>query len=246
MSGISQFELSYQLSPIILCNGIAGNLAGSKLPIISITEAQSYPDGVLVGGGPTDVNGYFAYYQPLPGSTLGENEIGTYPFANQAVAANALIAQPLTISMLMICPSRGNGGFDYSLTIMTSLQQSLAQHDALGGTYTIITPKFFYTNCVRMRMVDVSSAITKQAQNTYQIDFKQPLLTLEAAQNAQNSLMSKLTSGAPITGQPTYSGSAASVGQPGSLAGTTLPAGNSTAGGNTALSNSLSGQYTYS
>ena len=232
--GTAQFTLSYELCPIIFCGGIAQNMPGGVLPITSITEAESFPDGVLNSGGPLSLDDYFAHFVPLPGGTLGENQIGEYPFANQAVAGNAVIAQPLIISALMICPARDEDGYAIKAAIMASLVQAMAQHDSLGGTYTYVTPTYFYTDLIRLRMVDVSTAQSKQAQNSYQIDFRRPLLTLEEAQSAQNTLMSKLSNGTQISGQPSYSGGAAAVGQPSSLIGTSLPAGGSTAGTNTA------------
>ena len=230
--GTAAWMLSFQLSPIILCNGIAQNLPVGVLPIISITEAASFLQGVFGGGGPASLDDYFANFTPLPGGTLAENQLGAYPFANQTVAGNAIIAQPKVISMLMICPAKRN--YLITLATMMALTSALDQHDAAGGTYTIITPKAFYTNCIRTRMADVSNAATHQAQNAYQIDFIQPLLTLQAAQAAQNSLMSKLSNGVQINGPPSYSGAAASVGQPASLAGAPIPAGAATIGINTA------------
>jgi hypothetical protein len=230
------WTLSFELSPIVLCGGIAQYLGAGLLPIISITEAVDFVTGVLGSGGPPNLDDFFAHYQPLPGGTLAENQIGNYPFANQNVAANAIIAQPLTISMLMICPARQAGGYPKALATMMLLTSMLNQHDQLGGTYTVITPKGFYTNLVRLRMVDVSTAQSHQAQNAYQLDFLRPLLTLEQAQSAQSSLMAKLSNGTQIQGQPAWSGSAAAVGQPSSLAGTSIPAGAATAGINTAPS----------
>jgi hypothetical protein len=232
--GTAQFTLSYQISPIVLCGGIAQNVQGGVLPIISITESQSFNAGIPSAGGPINLDDYFANFAPLPGGTLGENQIGEYPFANQAVAGNAIIAQPLVISMLMTCPARQPVGYAQVLSTMTALVQALNQHDSLGGTYTVVTPKYYYTNLIRLRLVDISSSESRQAQNAYQWDFRRPLLTLEAAQAAQNTLMSKLSNGTQINGQPSYSGGATSVGQPSSLAGSSIPSGASTAGTNTA------------
>jgi hypothetical protein len=229
----SAWSLSYQLCPIILTGGIAQTIPGGVLPITSITEAASFPQGILNAGGPVNLDRYFAYFIPLPGGTLGENRIGEYPFANQAVAGNAIIADPLMISALMICPVQDQGWSQKSQT-MAALVSAMAQHDSLGGTYIYVTPAYTYTDLIRVRMVDVSKADTHQPQNCYQLDFRKPLLTLAAAQQAQNTLMNKLGSGTQISGQPAYSGNAAAVGQPSSLVGTSLPAGASTAGTNTA------------
>lgn len=221
--GSAVYQLSFELSPIIFCGGIAANIPGGVLPIVAITEAVNFPLGLLSGSTSLNLDNFFAHFLPLPGSTLAENQIGAYPFANQGVAGNAIIAQPLTVSMLMICPTQNN--YLAALGTMMALKAAMAQHDALGGTYTVITPKAFYQNCIRVRMVDASTAESKQPQNTYQIDFLQPLLTLQAAQAAQNSLMSKLTGGTQILGAPSFSGIASAIGLPSSLAGTSLPAG---------------------
>jgi hypothetical protein len=230
--GSAQWTMSFEISPIVFCNGIAAGLPGGVMPIISITESDNFAGGIASSGGPLNVADYFAHFVPLPGSTLGDNQIGNYPFANQAVAGNAIIRQPRVISALMICPARD--GYADAQARMMALIAAFDQHDALGGTYTYVTPKYPYLNLVHLRTVDVSTSQTKQAQNSYQIDFYQPLLTLEAAQAAQSSLMSKLSSGAPIQGQPSYSGAAASVGQPSSLAGASIPAGAGSAGTSTA------------
>jgi hypothetical protein len=233
MSGSIAWALSYELAPIVFCGGIAQNLPGGVMPITSITESDSFPQGIFNNGGPLDINDYFAHFVPLPGGTLGENDIGKYPFANQAVAGNAIIAQPLVISALMICPVQDRGWAAKSAT-MAALKGAFDQHDSLGGTYTYITPAFFYTNLVRLRMVDVSTASSKQPQTAYQLDFYRPLLTFEAAQQAQNTLMNKMSNGTQIQGQPSYSGAPANVGQPSSLGGSTIPSGSSSAGTNTA------------
>lgn len=215
------FSLAFEISPIVLTNGIAQNLPSNALPIVVLTERANFPLGLLSGSvSLASLDSFFAHFIPMPGSTLGDNQIGNYPFANQTVAANAIIAQPLTVSMLMICPVQNN--YLAGLGTMLSLQSALAQHDASGGTYTIVTPKMFYTNCIRTRMVDVSTAASHQAQNTYQLDFVQPLLTLEAAQAAQSALMNQLSNGQQVNGQPTWSGLFTAGGFPASLTGPSL------------------------
>ena len=217
------FALSFQYSPIIFTGGIAASSPlGGAIPIVAITEAVNYPLGLLSGATSFDPDSFFASFAPLPGGTLIECEVGRYPFANQAVAGNAVIQQPTNLSMLMTCPTRNN--YAAALGTMVALRAVVRQHAALGGTYTVVTPKSFETNMILLRIVDVSSGESKQAQNAYQWDFYRPLLTLEAAQSAQNSLMSKLSGGTQINGDPSYSGAAAPSGVPSSLAGTSIPA----------------------
>ena len=230
--GEAAFDLSYVYSPIIFCNGIAANYPGGVLPIISITESSNFPSGVSGAGTGPGPAGYFARFAPLPGATAFEADYGTYSFANQAVAGNAAIISPRVLSMLMICPAKG--GYADAQARFTALISAFSQHVILGGTFTVITPKLFWTNMLLKRVPDVSTAESKQAQNTWQLDFFKPLLTLEEAQAAQSSLMSKLSSGTQIQGQPSYSGASSTVGQPSSLAGASIPAGAGTAGTNTA------------
>lgn len=214
--GLIAYQLSFQVSPIILTGGVASAIPGGMLPIISITEAVNFVGGLLSGASPTSLDDFFASYRPLPGSTLIDNQIGNYPFANQAVAANAIIAQPLTLSMLMTCPVRQQGGYATKLATMIALKATLTQHAASGGTYTVATPVCYYDNLILLRVTDVSGDQSKQAQMAFRWDFVQPLLTLAAADAAQNSMMSKLTAGTQTDGS--LSGTAPTIGSPPSLA----------------------------
>jgi len=219
-AGLSAFKLAFELSPIVMQNGIAQNIPGQMLPIIAITESLNFAAGLLEGGDNLDFDDFFAHFVPVPGSTLSDQQIGHYPFANQAVAANAVIADPLTISLRMICPYRGEGGWAIKLATMTALQAAVKLHNASGGTYIVATPNFFYTSCVSRRLYDVSRSDDKQAMNTYQWDFEAPLLTLQDAQQAQSSLMSQITNGTGISGAPSWTG----LGGAGGVQGAGAPA----------------------
>lgn len=219
--GYVAFKLAFQLSPIILTNGIASSIPGGMLPIIAITESINFAAGLLSQADDISLDDFFAHYEPLPGSTLVDNQIGKYPFANQAVAANAIIAQPLGISLIMHCPVRKSLGYAAKLATMMALKATLDQHSQSGGTYTIATPSFFYTDCILIRITDASAGDSKQAQNAFRWDFEKPLLTLAQAQQAQNSLMSKLSSGASVpasNGAISWSGLSSTIGSPPSLA----------------------------
>lgn len=235
-AGLAAFKLSFQLSPIILTGGIASFIPGGMLPIISITETLSFTDGLLSGGNDlTDLDDFFANFHPLPGAEMINFVLGEYPFANQATAANAVIAQPYVISLRMICPAKDESGYAVKLATMLALQATLNMHGSQGGTYIVATPSFFYTNCVLLRMFDTSDTTSKQAQNTWQLDFRKPLLTLADAQAAQNNLLSQITSGTPISGQPAWSGLSPTVGLPASVAGpSVVPALSNPVGGGTA------------
>lgn len=220
-AGLAAFQLSFELSPILLIDGIATQIAGGVLPIIAITEAANFITGLLSGGSNLNLDNFFAHFQPLPGSTLFDLQIGTYPFANQSVAANATIMQPLQLSMLMRCPARNVLGYAAKLGTMMALQQVLSQHAALGGTYIVITPSYFYTNGILTNLRDVSDPESHQVQNAYQWDFTFPLLTLNQAQSVQNSLMSKLT-GQTQLDSTSWSGVGNTVASPSSLGATSL------------------------
>lgn len=222
--GAVSFQLSFQISPIILTGGVAGNIAGGQLPIISLTQGNIYTT-LLSGGTDLSLDDFFAQFMPLPGATLADNQVAVYPFANQQTAANAIVTQPLRVSMAMICPVRPPGGYAEKLAVLSSLQATLAQHDISGGTYTVVTPSFVYTNCIRTRWEDISNGESKQPQVMWRFDFEQPLITLQQAAGAQNNLMGKISSGTQINGTPNWSGAAPTVGNPGSgVAPSVVPA----------------------
>ncbi len=205
-SNLPGWKMAYQLTPIILTGGIA-TAQGGAIPIIkltdpsvsgiSVTSAGVAITGTVTGASDPQLDGFFASYMPLPGASLIANEVATYPFANQSVAANAIITQPLNISMLMTCPANGSGGYWQKQTTMSSLQSSLAQHNSLGGTYSIITPAYIYTYCIMTGMRDVSGGDSKQVQYAWQLDFTQPLVTTQAAAQAKNSLIQQIESQVP-------------------------------------------------
>jgi hypothetical protein len=216
------WAIAFQKTPILLTRGIATNLPGGILPIVALTEAANFATGLLQGKINIDLDNFFANWKPMPGSALISFQAATYPFANQAIAANAIISQPLPISMLMTCPAQlppasGNvqlaptlpgqtalaqksGGYPGKLAVITALQTTLALHSGLGGTYSVMTPSFIYTDCLLLNMRDVSGGESQQVQYTYQFDFLQPLVSLASAQSALNSLMQKLTNNTPISG----------------------------------------------
>lgn len=212
-SGVEQFRLTFELSPIILTNGIAANMPGGGMPIISLLDPGGSPRSA---GGPEIP---FANFIPLPGATLIDQDVGTYPFANQAVAANAVITKPLIVSFRMVCPVKTPGGYARKLSVISALQATLAKHNASGGTYVLATPSLYYTNCLMLGMRDVSEGVgeSAQAQTDWQLDFLKPLLTLQDAQQAQNALMTKISSGTRVD-DPAWSGPQPTVGNPDSLA----------------------------
>ncbi|EBI9507420.1 hypothetical protein DLQ11_09155 [Salmonella enterica] len=99
------YKLGFEISPVILCDGVAQSIPGGMLPIVALTQSASYVSGLMGGAIElTDLDKYFCHWRAAPGGTMVDYDIGRYPFANQAVAANALLSQPLRIPMLMDAP----------------------------------------------------------------------------------------------------------------------------------------------
>lgn len=208
------FKLAYEISPIVLTGGVA-NFAGGALPLVAVTEAASFVTGLLSGGTSLNLDDFFAHFRPLPGSSLVANDVGHYPFANQAVAANAVISRQQHVSLLMTCPARPPGGWAAKLATMTALKAVIDQHTQLGGTYTVATPSFFYVNCLLLDLRDVTPGDSSAPQRDWQWDFEQPLLTLAQADQALGNLMGRIAAGGPVPGaNPTWSGLGPTVGQP--------------------------------
>jgi hypothetical protein len=216
----SSFQLAYQISPIIFSGGIAQDVPGGLLPIVLLSQAPDFLGGLLGDTDFSSLDDYLLQFRPVQGGTLIEQKIGMYPFANQSVAANAVIREPLQISLLMMIIAKPNiAGYATKAMVIQSLQSAFAAHNNSGGTYTIATPVFTYTDVVQLTVRDASRSDSKQPQNAYQCDFIQPLVTLQAALQAQaqmNSTMAQINSGTATTGA--QSGSDPTVGQPPSLA----------------------------
>lgn len=215
----SKWKLSYQISPILLVGGVAQGMDGGALPIVAITDSIRFSQGLLQSPESFDLDACFAQFEPLASASLVDQDVATYPFANQAVAANATIANGLRVSMIMICPARDNTGYLAKAGIMAGLQSTLTRHNSQGGTYAVATPSYIYTGCLLQKLVDITSGESAQPQTHWQWDFYQPLLTEQQAEQAQNALMSKISSGTPMSQQnPTWSGVSNTVGQQPTLA----------------------------
>lgn len=227
-AGYVATKTAYEITPIILTRGIATSVGG-YLPIVALTQlgfgsglgiagaAVSAIATLATGGNPLNLNNFFANFQPMAGATLINNQIATYPFANQAVAANAIITQPLAISMVMYCPVRETLGYATKLAIMISLQNTLSQHNISGGTYSVVTPSYIYTDCIMTGMRAIDGGDSKQVQYAWQLDFSQPLVSTQAAATAQNSLMQSLANGTPVGGTPAQAPTGLPVGAPSPL-----------------------------
>jgi hypothetical protein len=203
--GYIAFKLATEISPIILTRGIAANFGlGQLLPIVALTEGVNFLQNLILSGSPTgavDLDKFFAHFYVLPGTQLQSQQVAMVPMANQAVAANATIQQPLPISMMMICPAREDGGYAAKFATMTALQRTLSQHNGAGGTYTVVTPSYIFTDCLMLSMRDVTGGEAgRQRQQMWQLDFVQPLVSISAIDSAVNSQMSKLQKFLPLDG----------------------------------------------
>jgi len=197
--GRTIYKLGFEITPIIFTNGIAGKDWG-YLPIIALTEGPNLLTTIVGGGNPFNLDNFFAHFSPVAGGRLANFAVGQYPFANQSVAANAIISEPLNISVRMSIPVNKAGGHTAKLATMMLLQAAIQKHASLGGTYTVATPAYFYTNCILTALTDVSTGDSPIPQNTWQFDFIQPLITLQQAQAAQSTFMQSVTNGTPTDG----------------------------------------------
>lgn len=213
------WRTTFEICPIILTGGMASNIPGGMLPAVAISQAISFGTGLLTGNAVPSLDGFFAHFMPVPGATLIENQFGLYPFANLTVAANALISQPLHLSMRMICPVNTTAGYYTKLATMTAMKMAFDQHNNSGGLYSIMTLSYIYTNCVMVGMRDVGAEGTKQVQVEWQIDFMKPLVTLADATQTYNNAMGQINSGVQTNGQP--SGPSSTAPGPGDVGGGT-------------------------
>lgn len=200
----SQIQLSYQVCPIILTGGVASQLPGSMLPMLSLLNPSTL-------GGPgasanlfpfsmSDLDDAFGAFNVLPGGTLIAQSIAKYPFANQWVAANAVIREPLTLSLIMDSPMRGPNAWALKHMVFTTVQATLANHNNAGGTYTVVTPAFQYDNLIMTAMTDNSRGNNSLPQNAWRFDFEKPLVAGGDLTAAQNGLTNALTNGTPTDG----------------------------------------------
>lgn len=202
-TGETLFQLAYQISPIILHNGIASFVPKGYLPLAALTEAGNYSldatFNFIFSGNTTNYQPFA--YKPLPGSTLLDFDIATYPFANLQMAANAVVQNPLKISILMTCPAQNGGGYILKQALLTGLQTALQNHVLMGGSFSIITPAYTYTDCLLTTMIDVTSPSDEKVQEVYQLNFIQPLLTQSAATSTLSTSLNRTKLGLPTTGE---------------------------------------------
>lgn len=199
------FQMAFEISPILLVDGLAADIPGGTLPIAAITEGLSIANGLLHG----EINGPTARFIPMAGTTMLNQDIGNLNFYNQATAANAVVNRPNKVIMQMIRPvSTKDGGYATKSLTFTTLKMALDKHNQSGGSYTVLTPAFIYTGCLLRSVVDNSgfSENNKQAQHSWMFEFDQPLLTISQLDAALGNLMSKFDSGLPSSSGLSWSG----------------------------------------
>jgi hypothetical protein len=198
---ISQIQLLYQLTPIWLQNGIASSITGGYLPILSILNYEIF--AALTSQQPIaddwSFENAFAIFQPAPGGSLVSQSVAEYPFANVSVAANAIIRNPINVSMVMMTPMKEDNAWAMKQSRMTSLKSVLDTHNNLGGTYVVFTPAYVYSDMAMLDLTDISTGTSPLPQNTWRWDFTKPLISLADIYGAENNLIAKITAGLPAT-----------------------------------------------
>ena len=197
-AGQAAFKLTFEISAVTLSGGIASQMVGGMLPLMTV-----------LGGSDAALDDAFGYFHPLPNTALILQQVGHYPFANLSIAANAQISEPLPISLLFTCPVRDAGGYSAKLATMTALQNTLKNHIASGGTFNVATPSFFFNDLILLGLHDVTGD-GNQPQVQWKWDFEKPLITIADATATQNQLMSQIGSGLPTDGQQSGAGAVGS------------------------------------
>lgn len=202
------FTLAFQKSPILLVDGLAGSIPGGVLPVAVFTEGASVAGGLLTGKG-IAMASLTTSFEPAPGGTLVVNEVGTYPFLNQATAANAVIKKPNRITLHMTRPATTtNGGYLSKPVTFSALKMALEKHTDMGGSYTVLTPACVYTGCILRTLVDISgfNEQVKQTQYKWAFEFEQPLISASQLDAQLGNLMSKFSGGIPSPSGLSWSG----------------------------------------
>lgn len=221
---LSQWQLLYQISPIFLKDGVAtGAISGNMLPLLAIINADAF-DSVLMGGSPNwTLDEAFGIFQPAPGGSLVEQSIAEYPFANLNVAANAIVRNPINVSLVMLTPMKTPQAWSLKIATMTALKATLDNHNNAGGTYVVFTPAYIYQDMCMTALTDISTAQSPLPQNAWRWDFTRPLVQLRDAYNAESNLMSKITASLPVATDST--GVLTATGMPGSSVNVAIGAG---------------------
>ena len=200
----SAYDFFYQVSPITLSGGLFSGAPGGDMSIAALTGAVSLIQGAITNQG-ISLNDFPIRFMVVPGGMLINNSVATYPFANQYVAGNANIFQPLPVALVMIAPVNDIAGYLTKQSLLSGIQNTFQSHILAGGTFDIMTPASNYYDCLLTTMSDITGGDTKQQQIIWQLDFVKPLITQQQAQAAMGTLLQKISNGSPVT-SPTWSG----------------------------------------
>jgi hypothetical protein len=217
---IQQYQLAYQISPLYLTAGVAQSAPGSIMPFLSYIQ----PGGFSVLGpdflptafqtyDSTSLDNAFGSFSVIPGGNLNKNTVAKYPFANSYVAANAIIREPLNISLIWDTPMRGAGAWNIKLATMTSIKKIFDNHINAGGLFTVATPAYIYTNLILTGLTDNSRGTVALPQNAWRFDFERPLVVraeLEQAFYNLSQLFTRVQNGTLTDGS--WSGIPPSIG----------------------------------
>src|SRR3974377_623693 len=199
----SDVQLRFQVCPIILTGGAAAQVPGGMIAMLQLFSGTGGTNSLGLPFDIGDLDDAFGAFNVLPAGNLVNQQIAKYPFANQSVAANATIREPLTISIIMDAPMRGPSAWSRKQTIMTALKATLDNQNNLGGKYIFLIPAYMYENLIMLSLTDNSRGNNSLPQNAWRFDFEKPLVALEDLQGAQSQLMSKITGGSPTGGNTT-------------------------------------------
>jgi hypothetical protein len=191
---MDRVKLQYQVSPVYLTGGIAGGMGGGYMPMLSLTDSAAFGNNILGTAG-YSLDDAFGTWQVAAGGTLLEQNVGQYPFANLTVAGNAIITNPLNLSMIMLTPMRGANAWEVKKSTMQSLVSTLKQHCNSGGTFMVDTPSYVYTDMILLNITDVSMAMNALPQNAWRFDFHKPLISMSDAATTYGNLLSKMQNG---------------------------------------------------
>lgn len=199
------FRLAFEISPILLVDGVASNIPGGVLPIAVLTEGISIVGGLLHG----NISTSSTRFLPMAGTTLIQQDVASLNFYNQIAAANAVVNKPNRVMMQMYRPAQtDNGGYLNKGITFSALKMTLDMHNQSGGSYIVLTPAFIYTGCLLRSMVDNSgfSGQNKQSQYSWVLEFEQPLLSISHLEARLGNIMSRFDSGTPSPTGLSWSG----------------------------------------
>jgi hypothetical protein len=220
---LNDWKTLYQVSPLVLTGGVAINVPGSMISIQSLTNPNLLPPSpaqaaqaaqaafisglqfltqrTVTGNSLNGLDDAFGAFNVLPGGTLCNQTAPKYPLANQIMASNAIVRDPINVSLIWDVPMRGQNAWAIKLATMQALKALLDLHNNAGGLYMIMTPAYTYDNCVLTSLSDNSRSSNSLPQNAWRFDFERPMvMTQTDVSAAQNSFIAKLTAGLPTTG----------------------------------------------